>query len=156
MGSIEHWTDAEVEQIKVLFSSGLSASRISLRLGSRRSRSAILGKLSRIGLLKGRVHREESEPKERTPRPPRTRSQPQLPKRVSPHMALAKPWRPLAPEPHRVTILQLSSTTCKWPIGDPGNEDFCFCGHGPRDGSPYCEYHARIAYRPLQERRRGQ
>ncbi len=39
-------------------------------------------------------------------------------------------------------------------IGDPGNEDFCFCGHNPRDGSPYCEYHARLAYQPLQDRRR--
>jgi GcrA cell cycle regulator len=53
----------------------------------------------------------------------------------------------------RITILQLSDKTCKWPSGDPGNEDFCFCGHKPREGSPYCEYHARLAYQPLQDRR---
>ena len=53
----------------------------------------------------------------------------------------------------RVTILHLSDKTCKWPIGDPGSEEFCFCGHGPRDGSPYCEYHARLAYQPIQDRR---
>ena len=57
------------------------------------------------------------------------------------------------PKDGRVTILHLSDKTCKWPIGDPGSEDFCFCGHGPRDGSPYCEYHARLAYQPLQDRR---
>ena len=53
----------------------------------------------------------------------------------------------------RVTILHLSDKTCKWPIGDPGSEEFCFCGHGPREGSPYCEYHARLAYQPMQDRR---
>ena len=53
----------------------------------------------------------------------------------------------------RITILHLTDKTCKWPIGDPQHDDFCFCGHGPRDGSPYCEYHARIAYQPAQERR---
>ena len=57
------------------------------------------------------------------------------------------------PQDGRVTILHLSEKTCKWPIGDPGSEDFCFCGHGPREGSPYCEYHARLAYQPLQDRR---
>jgi len=54
----------------------------------------------------------------------------------------------------RITILHLSDKTCKWPIGDPTHEDFCFCGHGPREGSPYCEYHARIAYQPPQARMR--
>ncbi|MDO8354066.1 MAG: GcrA family cell cycle regulator [Aestuariivirga sp.] len=38
-------------------------------------------------------------------------------------------------------------------MGDPGSEDFCFCGHSPRDKSPYCEYHARAAYQPMQDRR---
>lgn len=57
------------------------------------------------------------------------------------------------PKDGRVTILHLSDKTCKWPIGDPGSEEFCFCGHGPRDGSPYCEYHARLAYQPIQDRR---
>ena len=57
------------------------------------------------------------------------------------------------PKGGRVTILHLSDKTCKWPIGDPGHEEFCFCGHGPREGSPYCEYHARLAYQPLQDRR---
>ena len=57
------------------------------------------------------------------------------------------------PKGGRVTILHLSDKTCKWPIGDPGSEDFCFCGHSPRDKSPYCEYHARAAYQPMQDRR---
>jgi GcrA cell cycle regulator len=57
------------------------------------------------------------------------------------------------PKDGRITILHLSERTCKWPIGDPGTEEFCFCGHAPRDKSPYCEYHARAAYQPIQDRR---
>jgi GcrA cell cycle regulator len=53
----------------------------------------------------------------------------------------------------RIGLLQLTSQTCKWPIGDPLSKDFCFCGHVPREASPYCEYHARAAYQPLQDRR---
>jgi GcrA cell cycle regulator len=53
----------------------------------------------------------------------------------------------------RIGLLQLSDKTCKWPIGDPGTADFCFCGHAPRENSPYCEFHARAAYVPLLHRR---
>ena len=60
------------------------------------------------------------------------------------------------PQGERVNILMLSERTCKWPVGDPGAEDFCFCGHAPKaSGGPYCDYHARIAYQPLQDRRRA-
>ena len=55
----------------------------------------------------------------------------------------------------RISILHLSDKTCKWPIGDPASEDFCLCGHGPKNGSPYCEYHARLAYQPDEKQRRN-
>jgi GcrA cell cycle regulator len=59
------------------------------------------------------------------------------------------------PEGERVNILMLSDRTCRWPVGDPGAEDFCFCGHTPKaNGGPYCDYHSRIAFQPLQDRRR--
>jgi GcrA cell cycle regulator len=78
------------------------------------------------------------------------------PEPIQRHIALPEP-QPLRlvdlPKGGRVTILHLSDKTCKWPIGDPGSEDFCFCGHSPRDKSPYCEYHARAAYQPMQDRR---
>lgn len=61
----------------------------------------------------------------------------------------------VVPIPLRATILTINDRTCKWPIGDPAAEDFCFCGHPPRDGVPYCEYHARIAYQPQTDRRRA-
>jgi GcrA cell cycle regulator len=45
------------------------------------------------------------------------------------------------------TLLELSQGKCRWPISNPGAEDFCFCGNEPAEGLPYCLGHARIAYR---------
>jgi GcrA cell cycle regulator len=39
-------------------------------------------------------------------------------------------------------------------MGDPGAEDFHFCGHRSFNSLPYCEYHSRIAYQPVNDRRR--
>ena len=45
------------------------------------------------------------------------------------------------------TLEELDDTTCRFPIGDPGEADFHFCGELPLAGAPYCAHHARIAYR---------
>ena len=169
------WTDERVELLKKLWTEGLSASQIAGRLGSGVTRNAVIGKVHRLN-LSGRA----PQPRTSQPRAPRKQREPSLAGRANgmPSMPTAgatalKPMlrvevqpRPQSlPEPKpvrlvdlpkgggRVTILHLSEKTCKWPIGDPGSDEFCFCGHGPRDGSPYCEYHARLAYQPLQDRR---
>jgi GcrA cell cycle regulator len=51
------------------------------------------------------------------------------------------------------TLLELSQGKCRWPISNPGAEDFCFCGNEPVKGLPYCLAHARIAYRPVGRQR---
>ena len=53
-----------------------------------------------------------------------------------------------------VSLLALNDQMCKWPIGDPGVEGFHFCGHRNFNSMPYCEYHARLAYQPVNDRRR--
>ncbi len=53
----------------------------------------------------------------------------------------------------KMSILNLTEQTCKWPIGDPGRPDFFFCGRKSDSGIPYCGYHARIAYQPSAERK---
>lgn len=35
---------------------------------------------------------------------------------------------------------------CLWPIGDPGDEDFHFCGEPALSGKPYCSEHCARAY----------
>lgn len=61
----------------------------------------------------------------------------------------------VVPMSRHLTLLQLSENTCKWPIGDPLAEDFCFCGADSGDSGPYCAFHAKVAFQPVSERRRA-
>lgn len=61
----------------------------------------------------------------------------------------------VVPISRKLTLLQLSERTCKWPIGDPLNDDFHFCGSESGDASPYCGYHSKLAFQPTSERRRA-
>ncbi len=77
----------------------------------------------------------------------------------------AEPMELMAPMPmenivipisERVTIMELKESMCRWPHGDPTSQDFRYCGAkktGSSEG-PYCVYHTRMAYQPVQERRR--
>jgi GcrA cell cycle regulator len=50
------------------------------------------------------------------------------------------------------SILTLTDRVCKWPIGDPRQPDFHFCGRASAEGLPYCAEHARRAYQPPARR----
>lgn len=45
-----------------------------------------------------------------------------------------------------VSLTELDNHTCRWPIGDPKDPDFHFCGHKVKTGQTYCEEHSAIAY----------
>lgn len=164
------WTDERVERLKTLWLEGLSASQIAAELGGV-TRNAVIGKVHRLG-LSGRA-KPQVQPS-RPASPPRPKSQPRA------SSSPARPVRPLSignvalkadqtvevrqrirPVEEegpivfeRVTILNLTETTCKWPVGDPGRPDFFFCGRKSDQGIPYCAHHARIAYQPSSDRRR--
>jgi GcrA cell cycle regulator len=53
----------------------------------------------------------------------------------------------------RLTLMQLTERTCKWPVGDPATEDFWFCGLPSVAGKPYCEAHVSVAFQPMSARR---
>lgn len=53
--------------------------------------------------------------------------------------------------PHeRKQLVDLEASDCRWPIGDPKEADFHFCGRGKVAGLPYCEPHAKRAFAPPQ------
>jgi GcrA cell cycle regulator len=58
------------------------------------------------------------------------------------------------PVNERKYIQTLTEACCRWPIGDPQQPDFHFCGKKKVTGLPYCEVHARRAFQPPQPRRR--
>ncbi len=53
----------------------------------------------------------------------------------------------------KLSLLQLTEKTCKWPIGDPATDDFWFCGLEVQAGKPYCEAHVGVAFQPVSNRR---
>ena len=53
----------------------------------------------------------------------------------------------------RITLMELTERTCKWPIGDPATDDFWFCGLAVQPGKPYCDAHVSVAFQPMSSRR---
>ncbi len=53
----------------------------------------------------------------------------------------------------RLTLMELTERTCKWPVGDPATEHFWFCGLPVQQGKPYCEAHVGVAFQPMSARR---
>ena len=52
----------------------------------------------------------------------------------------------------RKTVDTLERNDCRWPIGDPREEDFHFCGDVAQAGRPYCALHWRLAFQPARPR----
>ena len=53
----------------------------------------------------------------------------------------------------KLSLMELTERTCKWPVGDPATEDFWFCGLPVQTGKPYCEAHVGVAFQPMSARR---
>ncbi len=53
----------------------------------------------------------------------------------------------------RISLMELTEKTCKWPVGDPATDDFWFCGLAVQQGKPYCEAHVGVAFQPMSSRR---
>src|SRR5260370_129972 len=155
------WSSERIELLERCFHAGLSCSQIAREIGV--TRNAVIGKMNRLGL---------SRPKDVIGR--------QLERRRAARLARPKTprnWRPKRPRlnifaQHEMlipafthaedipiyngrgcTLLELSQGNCRWPISNPGAEDFCFCGNEPVKGLPYCVGHARIAYRSVGRQR---
>lgn len=150
------WTEERVNTLRKLWAEGLSASQIAKQLGGV-TRNAVIGKVHRLGLA-GRA-----TPSRPAKRPVRT----QRPRVISPSAPRLKPasntpalvvpqLEPLTLETGKTAnVLTLNESMCKFPIGDPNEADFAFCGRAASCG-PYCQDHARLAYQPSQARKRRQ
>ncbi|MFG5383051.1 GcrA family cell cycle regulator [Yoonia sp. R2-816] len=53
----------------------------------------------------------------------------------------------------KISLMELTEKTCKWPVGDPATDDFWFCGLAVQQGKPYCEAHVGVAFQPMSSRR---
>jgi GcrA cell cycle regulator len=171
------WTEERVERLSTMWLEGRSASQIAAELGEGVSRNAVIGKVHRLGLSGRAVPPAGDGAPLRTRRDgatapsedaavhaiddiaavidsapePITFDLPAL-RAAAPSLRAAKAGA--LPISDRVTILELSGSMCRWPIGDPTSADFRFCGCRAVGTLPYCQDHARVAFQPVADRRR--
>ncbi len=142
------WTQERVERLRILVDEGLSCAQIARKLDV--SRNAIIGKLNRLGLARGRtkVVPRPSAPPTGAPRPGRpdilTR------RKILRAVHAAPPTAGEATIVHveRCSLLELAKDKCRWPLSGSEPSDFLFCGNAVVPSLPYCRAHARLAYRP--------
>ncbi|MCR6645741.1 MAG: GcrA family cell cycle regulator [Terricaulis sp.] len=150
-----NWTEERVATLRKLWAEGLSASQIAKQLGGV-TRNAVIGKVHRLGLA-GRA--TPSRPAKRPVRPARPRvvspTAPRLrPAVTAPTVAMPELEPVRFEDGNTASVLTLNESMCKFPIGDPGDVNFAFCGRGSWGGHPYCQDHARLAYQPSQAKKR--
>jgi len=167
------WTDERVERLKQLWADGLSASQIAAQLGGI-SRNAVIGKVHRLNLpgraksggssvsrskRSGTAPRSSYSPRASSPRPVmRTSGATALKQEIVADAVSEIDTRPIedvvVPIYRKLELTELTEQTCKWPVGDPLQEDFYFCGSDCEETGPYCNYHSKLAFQPAGERRR--
>ena len=176
------WTDERVETLKKMWGEGQSASQIAKELGGV-TRNAVIGKVHRLGLSNRAggggstpAAKEKPPAKEKPAKveaaTPQTESASPPPTPIT-RKAIIPAGQPLPPQPSaneispealasvrevekkakKISLMELTERTCKWPIGDPATEDFWFCGLGVQAGKPYCEAHVGVAFQPMSARR---
>ncbi|MBM3545883.1 MAG: hypothetical protein FJX54_02930 [Alphaproteobacteria bacterium] len=127
------WTDEMREQVRTLFTQdGLSYGQISHRLGM--SRDVVAGLVNRMKLTgQGRNAAHGGHKKRKLTA--------ELQEQQVPLKAASN------------SLIDLGRACCAWPIGDPKNADFHFCGTPTDSRSPYCLAHREKAYSASEPKR---
>jgi GcrA cell cycle regulator len=140
------WSEDRVTTLKSLWLDGLSASQIAKALGGV-TRNAVIGKIHRLGLSRRAAPSAPTRPARTSiPRSPRPVTAAR-PKPAVRHAAVPASPGSTPEGPGLVSSMAaLGAHACKWPIGDPKDERFSFCGR-LADG-PYCRSHKALAFQP--------
>jgi len=159
------WTDDRVATLTKMWKDGRSAAEIAKELGGV-TRNAVIGKAHRLG-LSGRASpiKKKKETAKKTATKTAAKKTTKTTKKKAAAKAEEKPEASAkqqkmvtdaikaaaAEEPSKakeggITLLELTERVCKWPIGDPQESDFHFCGMPSMNSLPYCEEHAAMAY----------
>lgn len=143
------WTEEAFALMKTLLAEGLTAREISGQLWDRlraaHSRNSVISKNHRHGLQRG--PRKRGVAGTRRPRTMLVHVSKPSPGGYQPvKRAMARDPSQPAPKAN-CSLLELTANSCRWPLGDPREPGFCFCG-GWFDATqpiPYCEEHLALA-----------
>jgi len=145
------WTVENTEELKRLRADGRSFGEIVVLFEGRYSRNACIGKAARIGLCSKGT--KERAPRKKAPKSPKRQFH-KVETAMEEIAELARvPYVPVEIEPppaRRVSLLELTNATCRFPLGDVGTPGFCFCGNLDADlaaDRPYCAAHHKLIYR---------
>lgn len=164
------WTDERVAQLKDLWAKGNSGQQIGDEMGC--SRNAAIGKAHRLGLPAPEVRPPRPKPAPRlsvakirvdkiTRTPQATATDRGLKAKINHRQGQEDeeidglPVLPLPDETgdldiplkQRRSVSTLTSDCCQWPVGDPRDPAFFFCGgRQSSDGGPYCQAHTQRAF----------
>jgi len=156
------WSKERVDLLTKLWNQGLTAGQIESRMGGT-TRSAILGKIHRLGLT-GRA--KTSRFKAGYSKKPRKKRAPKQLRFGAPRAPWLNELLPpdlqsfdladelVIPESDRRSVITLGDKECRWGIGDPTDADFHFCGKKQAVGSSYCPFHHAKTYRQVMPERR--
>lgn len=153
-----HWPDEHTERLRALWSEGWSASTIARFLNGEfhdasYSRNAVIGRAYRIGLAARKEmswRRTQDAKTVMVPKQPKAKRQKRAYRKRQPKEPAMKgaplPEEVVCPDAKMLSIMELNDHTCRWPIGDPKEPGFGFCGASKEvDGTPYCSFHNQMA-----------
>jgi len=144
------WTPENTLKLTTLWKEGRTAAWIARALGPDVSRSAVLGKVYRLGLARGpearrappatprgaerrREDKPVARPAKRSSGPPKIR-------------ATARASTPIVtPSEPKASILSVRRGECRWPYGRSGESGFGLCGRPVARGA-FCAAHAEVGY----------
>lgn len=146
------WTDDRVALLKKLWGDGKTAAEIAKELGGV-TRNAVIGKAHRLKLS----NRASPIQPAKKVSPPKAQNQ-NTPAPPAPAASVVQQPKKRAKDVdddnrERVSLADLKPGGCRWPMGDPREENFGFCGCKSLSGLPYCMEHAQLAYQPATRNR---
>lgn len=151
------WTDEAVEELKKMWDKGMTTGQIAKVLGV--TKNSIIGKVHRLCLtarpspIKKSTNSEKKDTKPaKTEKNTTKKAKTTAPKAekvkevvIEKKEEVTKVETPTIEELN-IPLIKLDNHTCRWPLGDPRDEDFCFCGKKIKTGQTYCEEHSAVAY----------
>lgn len=134
------WTDERVALLKKLWGDGKTAAEIAKALGGSFTRNAVIGKAHRLK-LSSRLSPITPPPRKMMMEAANTQT-----RHVSPPRARVAPIPATKIITKGIKLIDLKERMCRWPLGDPKDPEFNFCGCNSVPGLPYCADHARLAF----------